>query len=96
MEHNWDYPVAYAPIPKGTIKDEPEEDPNLEGIQEECGKLDNEPLTAYPPLPHGVIKVELQLADDGHYMQSTSGVQVNLCVCLYFLSIIPHCTLCCA
>jgi len=62
-EKNREYPVAYGPISKGIIKEEPKDD------REEFGEQ-SEQLLAYPPLPHGVIKKEPQLED---------GIQVNQC-----------------
>ncbi len=79
--NNRDYPVAYAPIPKGIIKVELVEEPNFEEIQEECGEYGSEPLMAYLPLPHGVIKEEMQLEDDD--MKFSFGVQ-EIYICLQF------------
>lgn len=78
MEGNLDHPIA----PTGIVKDEPLDEPNLEGDQEECSEDIIESLRAYLPLPHGV-KEESPLEDDGHD-EFNSGVQVNLSLSLIF------------
>jgi len=59
-----EYPVAYSPIPNGTVKEEP--------TSEEDG--DDCQLVAYSPLPQGVIKEESE--DDGRD-EVRSGVLPN-------------------
>lgn len=68
-------PKPYAPIPKGIVKYELEEEPNLEEDQEECGENVGESL-AYLPLPHGVTKVECQSGDV--HDELNSGIQVYI------------------
>ena len=60
-----EYQVAYLPIPKAFIKEEPQLEQDQEEEYDQLGKE----LMAYPPLPHGFIKEELQSGDDGTQVQ---------------------------
>ena len=59
-----EYPVSYSPIPKGTVKEEPESEEDGDECQ----------LIAYSPLPPDVIKEEPELEDD--HDDSSNKVQV--------------------
>ena len=67
VEH-WQYQVAYYPLPRGLIKQEPPMD------QEEC-KEQTPQLKAYSPLPRAVIKEESEYGDS--HDESITQVQVT-------------------
>ena len=58
-EEQQQYPVAYHPIPRCVIKEEPQSD---EDQDERFETMQH--LKAYPPLPHGEIKEELEIGED--------------------------------
>lgn len=59
-EEHQQYPVAYQPLPRCVIKEEPQSDEDEDERSEK-----NQHLKAYPPLPHGDIKEESDILD-GH------------------------------
>lgn len=63
------YPVAYPPVPKCIIKEEPEEATTGKD-QDECSEH-RKGMTAYYPLPHGAIKEESSSGE------VNSGIQVS-------------------
>lgn len=58
QEEHWHYVVAYPPIPRGFIKEEPKSDDDQDESNEE-GQL----VVAYPPLPQVDIKDELETGE---------------------------------
>jgi len=58
-EEHQQYPVAYQPIPRCAIKEEPKSD---EDQDERFETMQH--LKAYPPLPHGEIKQESEIGED--------------------------------
>ncbi len=69
-EDHQQYPVAYHPIPRCVIKEEPKSD---EDQDERFETMQH--LKAYPPLPHGEVKEESELEEDRDEIIS-SGEQV--------------------
>ena len=58
-EEQQQYPVAYHPIPRFVIKEEPQSDED----QDECNE-EMQHFMAYHPLPHDEIKEEIETGED--------------------------------